>query len=150
MVFFSIGVAVLSGSILCDDLIRYFHNKYLLKAAEKSLNRLESLNADYDALLEQLEKDPNLLKRIVPATLGVESADANAVYPKVAAEQLAAARKVLLEDISEKASEPVVPEWLTRCNEFHRRIMLFFAGAFLVVISFICFGSTKKSAQDKQ
>ena len=54
-VFFSIGTAALAGSILRDDLLRYYRNKQLLRSAEETLNKLESLNADYDALLKQLE-----------------------------------------------------------------------------------------------
>ncbi|MFC1794661.1 hypothetical protein ACFL3Q_13855 [Planctomycetota bacterium] len=55
--FFSIGAASLSSSILCDDLIQYYQNKQLLREAQESLNRLESLNTDYDVLLERLEED---------------------------------------------------------------------------------------------
>jgi len=98
VVFFSVGAAALSSSILCGDLLQYYHNKQLLKAAEDSLNRLESLNTDYDVLLQQLQKDPNLIKRIAPATLGIEQEGEDTIYPKVTPEQLDAARKALTED----------------------------------------------------
>ncbi|MGA1980200.1 MAG: hypothetical protein ABSG99_06530 [Sedimentisphaerales bacterium] len=144
VVFFSIGTAALAGSVLYDDLLRYYRNEQLLRSAEKTLKQLESLNADYDALLKQLEENPGLLKRIAPATLGTEPNDANTVYPKVTAEQLDAARKVLAKDLEQQQSKAEVPDWITRCSEPSRRIILFLAGGFLILISFICFGTAKQ------
>ena len=149
VVFFSIGAAALAGSILSNDLLRYYHNKQLLKASEESLKQLESLNAAYDALLEQLEKDPNLVRRIAPATLGTEPADANTIYPKVTAEQLAAASKALTDETNKDFEEPVIPRWLNRCSEPRRRIILFVAGAALILTSFACFGPAKQKSREK-
>jgi hypothetical protein len=146
VVFFGIGTAALAGAILRDDLLRYYRNKQLLRSAEETLNKLESLNADYDALLRQLEENPSLLERIAPATLGTEPADANTVYPKVTAEQLDAARKVLAEDSKQQQSRAEMPDWIIRCSEPSKRIILFLAGAFLILISFICFGPAKQSS----
>jgi hypothetical protein len=143
VVFFIIGTAALAGAILCDEVLGYYRNKQLLRSAEESLKQLESLNADYDALLKQLEENPSLLERIAPATLGTEPNDANTVYPKVTAEQLDAARKVLAED-SEQPSGAEMPAWIARCSEPSKRIILFLAGAFLILISFICFGPAAK------
>ena len=147
--FFSSGAASLGSSLLCDDLVQYYRNKQLLKTAQQYLDRLESLNTDYDALLAQLEKDPNLIKRIVPATLGIEPQDANTIYPRPTAQHLAAARKALEHQPSQCQNEPMVPRWLTRCSEPRRRIMLFFAGAGLILIAFICFGPAKQTIEEK-
>jgi hypothetical protein len=147
VVFFSIGTAALAGSILRDDLFRYYRNKQLLRSAEETLNKLESLNADYDALLKQLEENPSLLERIAPATLGTEPADANTVYPKATAEQLDAARKVLAKDLEQQQSGAEMPDWIARCSEPSKRIILFSAGAFLILISFICFGTAGEKGQ---
>ncbi len=149
VVFFSIGAAALSGSILCADLLRYYHNRELLEAEKDLSNQLKSLNADYDALLEQLEKDPNLIKRIAPATLGMEHNDVDTIYPKATAEQLAAARKALTEETSGESAQETLPRWLRRCREPRRRIMLFFAGAGLILVSFICFGPAKEKSGEE-
>jgi hypothetical protein len=147
VVFFGIGTAALSGSILCSELLGYYRNKNLLKSAEESLKQLESLNRDYDMLLEQLKADPNALERIAPATLGTEPTDRKAVYPKARAEELAAAREALTGDSKGKVAEPVVPKWVGRCSEPRRRVALFLSGAFLILISFICFGSGEQPGQ---
>ena len=147
VVFFSIGAAALSVSVLCDDLVRYYTDRQLLKADGTSLNRLESLKADYDAVLEQVKKDPNLIKRIAPATLGTEPDDEETIYPKATAEQLDAARKVLTEDSDRQVNEPMIPGWLARCSKPLRRFILFLSGGFLVLISFVCFNPAKQSGQ---
>lgn len=148
-IFFSIGAAALCGSILCDELLQYYTNKQLLKVAEESLTRLESLNIDYDLLLQQLEKDPNLVKRIASATLGTQPADANTIYPRVTVEQLATARKALTEDSNRQHLEPMVSDRLMRCSGPAQRVILFLAGAFLILISFICFSPAEQRSYEE-
>ena len=147
VVFFGIGTAALTTATLYDDLLRYYRNKQLLRSEEETLKKLESLNADYDALLKQLKEDPALLERIAPATLGTEPNEPNTVYPKVTAEQLDAARKVLAKDSEQQPSGAEVPEWIIRCSEPSRRITLFSAGALLILISFICFSPTEEKGK---
>ncbi|MGD8499124.1 MAG: hypothetical protein PVJ86_00660 [Phycisphaerales bacterium] len=143
VLFFSIGAASLSISILCDDLVQYYQNTEHLRAAQESLDRLKSLNADYDILLEKLQSDPNLVKRLAPAALGPEHQDANTVYPRATAEQLAAARRALMAERNRKSAEPVMPKWLSRCRAPRRGVMLFICGVVLILTSFICFGPAK-------
>ena len=150
VVFFSIAAASLTISVLCDDLLRYYENKNLLKVAGQSLNRLESINADYDALLDGIEKDPELLKRIAPATLGAEHPDPNAIYPKVKAEQLAAAKKALSEDVKQRQAEPQIPRWLNRCSQPRHRAALFVVSAALIVVSFTCLRPAKRIAKEQE
>ena len=148
--FFSIGAASLSSSILCDDLIRYYRNKQLLKTAQDSLSRLESLNTDYDALLKRLEEDPNLVvERLAPATYGTGSEDPNTVYPRATSQQLAAAHKALMEESNQKPTEAAMPQWLRRCSKPRNRILLFTSGVVLVLISFVCFRPAERTF-DKQ
>jgi hypothetical protein len=139
VVFFSVGGAALGGAVLCDDLILYCLNRRLISEAESSLERLDSLNSEYDALLDELEKDPNLLKRIAPATLGTEPDDPNAIYPKAKARELALARKALLDQAGVEAAASAVPAWLERCSDPSRKLGLFVAGAGLVLISLVFF-----------
>jgi hypothetical protein len=149
VLFFSIGATSLSSSILCDDLVQYYQNKQLLSEARESLNRLRSLNADYDILLAKLQEDPNLFKRLAPATLGPDPrlGEPNTVYPRATAEQLAAARRALMAEPNEstagRAKGPTIPKWLSRTSKPRRRTMLFVCGAVLVLTSFVCFRPVK-------
>ena len=138
--FFSIGAASLSSSVLCDDLVQYYRNKQHLKTAQESLERLESLNTDYDELLKRLEEDPNLVvDRLAPATFGTESEDPNTVYPRATSRQLAAARKALMEESNREPVKVAMPQWLRRCCKPRNRLLLFISGVVLVLISFVCF-----------
>ncbi len=140
VLFFSIGAASLSSSVLCDDLIQYYQNKQYLREAQKSLDQLKSLNADYDVLLERLEEDPNMvIDRLAPATLGTKAVDSNTVYPRARSRQLAAARKALMDESNGQSAEAAMPQWLKRCSEPRNRILLFISGVVLVLISFVCF-----------
>jgi hypothetical protein len=150
VLFFSIGAAALSAAILCDDLIQYYRNRELLNAAQESLDQLKLLNNDYDALLSQLENDPNLVKRITRVTLATESEDPNTVYPKATEELLAAARRVLAEDPNRQSVDSVMPAWLSRCGEPRRRMMLLFFGVALILTSFICFGPAKRTPEKQE
>lgn len=145
IVFFSIGAAVLSATVLCDDLLDYFHNRNLLKQAEANLKKLETLDADYDALLGQLEGNPKELARLAPATLGIEPNDPNTAYPRASADKLAAARCALSEEPNRPSDDgEAVPRGLCLCCQWPRRHILFFSGAALVLISFIFFGPARK------
>lgn len=142
-VFFGVGAAALGSAILCDDLIQYYTNRHLLHSVRTTMTQLESLNADYDALADQLEKDPNIVKRIAPVAVGAETSEQDTVYPKARAAELDAARKALTETSPQQDSEPAVPRWLSRCSPRRQRIALFLSGAFLVLVSFIWFGPRK-------
>lgn len=144
VVFFSVGAAVLGVSVLCDDIVGHCENKDMLRSARKSLERIESLNAEYDVLLRQLKEDPNLVRRVAPATLGAEPEDPNAVYPRARAAELAAARKALLAEQDPQPAESAVPPWLVRCGEPRRRMALFLSGAVLILISIVCFAPARR------
>ena len=150
VVFFSIGAAAVGASMLCDDLVRYYRNKHLLKDSQEFSDKLRSLNDDYDAILRRLEEDPNLIKRIAPATIGAEQAEPNTVYPKATAEQLAVAKKALAQAAEAEPNEPPLPAWLVRSSEPRMRILLFACGAALILLSFACFGPLRRTPDQEQ
>jgi len=143
VVFFGIGAAAFGTAILSSELVRHYENQNLLSEAQEQLEKLRSLNADYDALLERLDSDRELLKRIAPIVLGTETGDPNAVYPPVTPAQVEAVRKALKAASADEVRRPL-PRWLERVREPRRRLMMLAAGAFLILISFVCFGPAKQ------
>ena len=146
--FFTIGAAALAGAILVDDLMQYYRSKQFLEATRSSNEKLKSLNAQYGTIIKNVESDPDILRRLAPAVIGTEPADANAVYPRPDAEQLRAARQVLQESIDKRITVSVMPKWLERAAEPRRRVLLFLAGAALILTSFACFGSVRPKREE--
>jgi hypothetical protein len=144
VVFFGVGAAVLSITVLCDDLLDYYHNKNLLNQAEAYLKKLETLDSDYDTLLGQIENDPCQLARLAPATLGIEPNEPNTVYPRGAPDKLAAARQALSVEPDLPQVEQEAPQWLVSWSQWPYRHIFFIAGSALVLISFIFFGPAKR------
>ena len=143
----AIGLSALSLVILYDDLVAYYSYKASLKAAEANIDKLKILNDDYDALLEQLKNDPNLLKRIYRVTFGDESEDEQAVYPRPRPEELYAARAALAERIAQQETETNLPDWMERIKHPRVRIALFLSGTALIIISFIFFGPVRQKKE---
>ena len=114
----------------------------MTESAQKSVEKLTAFNEDYGSLLENIEEDPNFIKRIAPAVSGSEYKDVNAVYPEATARELDAARKAF-GNPEEESIEPVIPEWLSRCSQPQKRLILFCSGIFLMLISFVCFRPIK-------
>lgn len=149
VIFFCIGAGSLSVSILCNDLVRYYRNTELLAEAEESLEKLKSLNQDYDAVIAMLKadpNDPNSVRHLARVILGPEHRDPNTVYPRATAGQLAAARRVLAaysDDSVSVTTGPSMPGWLRRCREPRRKLALFICGVVLILASLVCFGRRK-------
>jgi hypothetical protein len=141
VIFFGSGAAALGGAVLCDDFIAYCRNQHMVKEAESSIHKLESLNAAYDTLLDQLESNPDVLKRIAPVTLGTRVEDPNTIYPKAKVRELAIARKALADQADDGPAEVSIPRWLQRCSAPAKRIVLFISGASLILIAMVCFTS---------
>ena len=139
VVFFITGATAVCISALCGDLCRHYQNRQLLRSIEGSLKRLESVITDYDKLLEQLEKDPNVILRLGPVMLGAEPLDSNAIYPAITAEQLAAAQEALKKQSGRQCDKYPVPAWLVRSSQQPQRTILFLSGGFLIIISFVWF-----------
>jgi hypothetical protein len=146
VVFFGMGAVALGGSVLCEDLIRYCRDRVQVSESQRSIDRLISLNKEYDTLLDQLDKDPQLIRRIETPTLGKEPNEPDTAYPKARAEELRVARQALLDQVAQDQPAPDVPDWLVRCAEPRRRIALFVAGASLIIISMVCFTPEPKLA----
>ena len=147
VLFFTVGAAAMGVAVLCDELARYDRNQDLLARADDALDEIKALDADYDALLRELNQDPNLIKRLAPATLGTEPPDTNAIYPRARAAELAAARKSLTEKEESEPPGAALPRLLERIGEPKRRKALFVAGAGLVLLTLVCFWPRRSSPQ---
>lgn len=141
IIFFGVGAGAVGLSVLSKELVRHYENKLLLKQAESTLVELEKLSADYSVLIAQIRKHPEVLKRVAAVTMGIDPNEPDTVYPHATARQLAAVRQTLEERGQTLPVE--LPKWLKRISRTHYRYGLFFAGALLVINSFIFFGAKR-------
>lgn len=140
-VFFLIGAFALVGAILCQELLSYVDYTAAVRSQCEYGERLKSLNADYDVLLRQFEKGPDIFDRIAPAALGSERPAEDTAYPKAGPEELAAAKNALMDNMPNDNNRQGIRLLLQRCCLPIRRVVLAAAGALLILVSFGCFGS---------
>ena len=152
--FFAAGLSVMTLSLLFNDVYGYYQNKEILAEAERNVEKLKTLNDDYDALLGQLRGDSHFAERLAPATLGIQPKEKDVAYPRETVSQLAAARVALMKESESGAGgpqqEPALPGWVERCKAANRRLALFIAGSALILIAFVYFGPTNKLTVDNK
>ena len=144
---FAIGAGAVALSILADELRDYYNSKCLLQRTELENETIKSLTTRYESQIRQIQKDPNILRRLELVTLGIEQTAENTAFPKVSDEQLAAADRVLLEQSKLRQITSDMPPWIQRCSEPNFRRSLFFAGAGLVFVAFIFFAAPQKKTR---
>ena len=145
--FFVAGATVACLAALAGDLMVYYTSKQQLVSAQRRVELLEQLNADYEALLDQVRQDPNLVKRTAPAVLGTRPQEPNTAHPAARPEELLAAQQTLFVAEQPREEPLAVPDWVVRCNRPGYRWALFLSGAGLVAVAFVCFGPERPVRQ---
>lgn len=147
-VFFAVGILAVVLSIYVDELSEYYKNKDLLKTIDSDNEKIKNLTSQYEFQIEQIESDPNILLRLGRITLGTEPKAEETAFPRASDQILAAAAQAILQETQRPETQNAIPQWLRRSSEPKFRQSLFFAGAGLILITFIFFG-TKIKKQPK-
>jgi len=91
-VFFSIFAAVGLGAVALAVLGPEWKNLYRLKAAralsEQNNEKISRLLADHQELINLINTDPNVLKRLAAVELGQDVNDPNAIAAQITADYL--------------------------------------------------------------
>jgi hypothetical protein len=145
-IFFSVGAGAIALSILAEEIETYFDNRRTYARMLEMNERIEKLIAEYEAQIEQIEQNPEILKKLERITFGSVEGEEESEHPRAAVEQLAAARAALLEEIEVKAEPSAIDRWVGRIVEPKARMRLFFAGAGLVLITFMFFGTVREGS----
>ncbi len=141
-VFFAAGAGAVALSMLIDpEISNYYQSRLQLRRVEEGNVRMERLIIQYDAQIQQLERDPNLLANLQTFTFGHEPDLEGGVLPKASKEELAAAKEALFARLDAQNQEQLVPQWVHRCGQPKNRKVLFVAGCGLILITFIFFGT---------
>ena len=147
-VFFLVGSGAIVLSILCKpELEDYYKSRAYLNEIQQQNEKIKILTEKYGAQITLIESEPNILERLSPLTFGHKPQAPDTAFPQADNEMLRNQTEKLLSKIQEKPADDPVPNWLKRTIEPRTRYGLFGAGAGLILITFIFFGSNKKKAR---
>jgi len=137
-------------SVLADEILDYFEGANLLAKTLADNEDIQFLTIEYEAQIHEIRNDPNILGRLERVTLGRQPDAEDTAVPKASEKLLTEAGAAVLTDL--RTGRPVrqVPTWVERISESNIRYSLFFAGAGLVLITFIFFGAPAKKPPEDQ
>ena len=70
-VFFAIGAGAIVLSILIEpEITRYYRNREVLEQTRRENESLGALTEQYEAQIELIRREPNVLSRLEPLTIG--------------------------------------------------------------------------------
>jgi hypothetical protein len=143
LVFSATGIFSITLGVLGPEWKNFYEMNAAIRQTEQNNQKIEQIIKDHQILTAQIKSDANILMRIAPLTLGVQSQEPNQPVAKITADTLSRAKAVLDQQMQDDSDGPEVPAWLQRCTTVNGRITLFAAGAGLIVVSFACFGKKK-------
>lgn len=150
IVFFTAGLIAISTGALVDDLTRYYTIKIKLDDTLATNDKIERLIEDHNAMLTNLQRDPNAAQRLAMVTLGIEPNTADTAFPKSKQQTLSSARQAIIAAAPVTTPETVLPVWLERIQNQKMRLMLYIAGAGLVILAMTCFAPGRGKSDEQQ
>ena len=142
-VFFFAAASAIAISILAGELATYYNNRQLQKKILDDNARINRLISRYDAQIQQIKAEPNILSMLQPITFGSQPQGEEIAFPTASTEQLIAASQALLEDLQneKQISDSNINRWIQRITNAKNRRTIFISGAALMIITFIFFGT---------
>ena len=148
--FFAVGAGAVALSILADEMRDYCEGRNLLEKTSADNEDIEFLTIEYEAQIDEIRNDPNILGRLRRVTLGREPSAEDTAFPRASQELLSEAGAAVLADLRTSRPAREIPKWVKRSSEPNVRRSLFFAGAGLVLVTFIFFGApARKNPKDQ-
>ncbi|MHC5083077.1 MAG: hypothetical protein ACYTET_03960 [Planctomycetota bacterium] len=148
--FFLPGIGAIVLSIIAEpELVNYYKSRHLLWEIEHQNKKIQSLTTQYQAQIDLVQSEPNILARFAPNTFGTEPKAPDTIFPKSQNDKLKAETERILSRMQNVTPVDPVPHWLGRILQPKIRRGLFLSGAGLVLITFIFFGTTKGKLIEK-
>ena len=148
-IFFTVGGGAVTLSILIEpELTTYFQNRQMLEEIRQQNEKIIDLTAQYRAEIDLIRSEPNVLRRLEQVTFGrTFTTDPQAASaPSAERQALRQEAKAILADLEDDSPHQTqLPRWFERCREPNTRTALFAAGAGLILITFLFFGSPGKA-----
>ncbi len=148
--FFAVGAGAVALSILADEVHNYYEGRGLLEKTLADNENIQFLTIEYEAQIDEIRNDPNIVLRLERVTLGREPSAEDTAFPRASQELLTEAGTAVLADLRADRPARKIPMWAKRISEPKVRRSLFFAGAGLVLVTFIFFGAPAKKPPKEQ
>jgi len=142
--FFAVGAGAVALAVLADEIRDYCQGTSLLAETSAKNKDIEFLTIEYAAQIDEIRKEPNIVGRLGRVTLGRQPDEQDTAFPTASEKLLSEAASAVLEHLRNDRPARRIPTWAQRISEPNIRYSLFFAGAGLVLITFIFFGAPAK------
>ena len=147
--FFAVGTGAVALAVLADEISDYCQGRNLLEKTLADNEDIQFLTIEYEAQIHEIRKDPNIISRLERVTLGRQPGAEDTAFPRASEELLTEAGAAVLADLRTSRPAREIPKWVKRCSEPNVRRSLFFAGAGLILVTFIFFGAPAKKASSQ-
>jgi len=148
--FFAIGAGSMTLSFLAPEILENYRSIEQLERTEANNKKLEELIKIYDKQIDMAESDPDILKRLQQKILGTDTPQDDAAFPQASEELMQLAKKALAETEKNIAPPTKFRKYIEHSAEKNNRLGLFYSGAALILIAFICFGTPKRKPAKTQ
>ena len=146
--FFAVGAGAVALAVLADEIRDYCEGRNLLAKTLAENEDIQFLTIEYAAQIDEIRNDPNIVSRLERVTLGRQSGAEDTAFPRASEKLLSEAAQAVLADLRTPRPARQVPKWVERISEPNIRYSLFFAGAGLVLVTFIFFGAPAKNKSE--
>ncbi|MBW8015947.1 MAG: hypothetical protein FVQ82_07150 [Planctomycetes bacterium] len=137
-------------SFLALEILDNYESIDEIKRIEASNEKLQELINIYEKQIEMAKSDPDILNRLQRKTFGTETPPEDAAFPQASQELIKLARKALAETEKTIARPAKLRKYIEHSAEKKNRLGLFYSGAALILIAFICFSAPKRKQPVKQ
>lgn len=145
--FFTIGAGSIALSFLAPELSENIRNIDQLEQTLQNNEKLEELLEIYDRQIEITKSDPDILKRLERKTLGKDPTEQDTAFPVPSQKRLELARQAINENAKIQAPPSKLRKYIEHSAKPKTRKGLFYAGAALILIAFIFFGTPKQKLE---
>ncbi len=142
MICFTIGISAIFCAICCDEILNYFQQNIRTAQLTEANIAIKEMDQRTIALISQIEENPEILKRLVPITMGIDPNEPNIISPTVSNYNYQLAKGIIATQKKKDIHRTSIPNWLLRCNSPTSRKILFFAGCGMILVCFTFFGLT--------
>jgi len=149
-IFFAVGSGAVALAVLADEVRDYCEGRNLLAKTLADNEDIQFLTIEYEAQIDEIRNDPNIVGRLERVTLGRQGGAEDTAFPTASDELLSEAGKAVLADLRTGRPARKIPTWAERISEPNIRYSLFFAGAGLVLVTFIFFGAPAKKVAEHE